>query len=284
MILVTGAGGTVGSEVVRQLQAAGAPFRAAYHDRRKAEAAQANGIEAVVIDYTRPETLRAALDGIDKLFLLSGGAPDQTQRELNAVEAAKTAGVKHIVKLSVWGAEGEAFSFAHVHRPVEQAIEASGIAWTHLRPNGFMQNLQNYLIGTIKSLGAFYGSIGDSRISHVDVRDIAAVAVKVLTEAGHEGQAYSLSGPAALTYGEIAAELSAATGRDIRYVNITDDDVKGSMVAAGTPEAYANAYIDLQRYYRTGAGANVTGDVRRLLGRDAISFARYAKDNAAAFS
>ncbi len=284
MILVTGAGGTVGSEVVRQLQAAGAPFRAAYHDRRKAEAAQANGIEAVVIDYTRPETLRAALDGIDKLFLLSGGAPDQTQRELNAVEAAKTAGVKHIVKLSVWGAEGEAFSFAHVHRPVEQAIEASGIAWTHLRPNGFMQNLQNYLIGTIKSQGAFYGSIGDSRISHVDVRDIAAVAVKVLTEAGHEGQAYSLSGPAALTYGEIAAELSAATGRDIRYVNITDDDVKGSMVAAGTPEAYANAYIDLQRYYRTGAGANVTGDVRRLLGRDAISFARYAKDNAAAFS
>jgi len=284
MILVTGAGGTVGSEVVRQLQAAGAQFRAAYHNQKKTDAARANGIDATVIDYTQPETLHSALAGVEKLFLLSGGAPDQTQRELNAVEAAKAAGVKHIVKLSVWGAEGEAFSFAHVHRPVEKAIEASGIAWTHLRPNSFSQNLQNYLIGTIKSQGAFYSSIGDAKISHVDVRDIAAVAVKVLTESGHENQAYSLSGPEGLTYADVASQLSAASGREIKYVDVTDADVKGGMVAAGTPDAYADAYVDLLRYYRTGAGGEVTADVRRLLGREPISFAQYAKDNAAAFA
>ena len=252
MILVTGAGGTVGSEVVRQLKAAGAPFRAAYHDQKKAEAARAEGIDATVIDYTRPETLQQAFEGVEKVFLLSGGAPDQTQREINAVEAAKAAGVRHIVKLSVIGAETESYSFAKVHRPVEQAIEASGVAWTHLRPNGFMQNLQNYMIGTIQSQGAFYSSIGDTRIAHVDVRDIAAVAVKVLTEPGHEGRAYTLTGPAGLTYSEMAAQLSSATGRQINYVDVGDADVKGALVGSGAPEAYADAFVDLLRFYRSG--------------------------------
>jgi len=284
MILVTGAGGTVGSEVVKQLQAAGASFRAAYHSQKKAEAARAEGIDAVVIDYTQPETLRAAFEGVEKLFLLSGGAPDQTGREINAVDAAKAAGVRHIVKLSVIGAETESYSFARVHRPVEKAIEASGAAWTHLRPNGFMQNLQNYMIGTIRSQGAFYSSIGETRIAHVDVRDIAAVAVKVLTEPGHEGRAYTLTGPAGLTYAEMAAQLSSAAGRQINYVDVTDADVKGALTGSGAPESYANAFVDLLRFYRTGTAANATDSVRRVTGREATSFEQYARDNAGAFS
>jgi uncharacterized protein YbjT (DUF2867 family) len=284
MILVTGAGGTVGSEVVKKLQAAGAPFRAAYHDTKKAEAARANGIDAVVIDYTRPETLGAALDGVEKVFLLSGGAPDQTERELNAVEAAKAAGVRHIVKLSVIGAEGESYSFARVHRPVEKAIEASGVAWTHLRPNGFMQNLQNYMIKTIKSQGAFYSSTGDTKIAHVDVRDIAAVAVQVLTQPGHENRAYTLTGPAGLTYAEMAAQLSSASGRSINYVDVADADVKGALVGSGAPESYADAFLDLLRFYRSGAAANATDHVRRVTGREPIAFEQYARDNASVFS
>src|ERR1043165_7551354 len=140
MILIFGSHGTVGSEVVRQLEAAGAEFRRA---DRKAP------------DFT----------GVDKVFLLS---PSDTQSELAIVEAAKAAGVKHIVKHSVWGAEGDDFSFAKVHRPVEKAIEASGTGWTFLRPNGFMQNMANYSGEIIRSQNAFYGGIGDARISTVD--------------------------------------------------------------------------------------------------------------------
>jgi uncharacterized protein YbjT (DUF2867 family) len=281
MILVTGAGGTVGSEVVRQLQAAGAKFRAAFHSGAKAEAARAKGVDAVVIDYNRPETLNAALQGVDKLFLLSGGAPDQ---EINAVEAAKGAGVKHIVKLSVIGADEEAFSFAKLHRTAEKAIENSGLAWTFLRPNGFMQNLVTYSGGTIRAQGAFYSSVGDARISHVDVRDIAAVAVKALTEPGHEGSAYTLTGPEALTYDEIAEMIAKASGRGVNYVNLSDADLKQGLLGAGMPEPYADAYLDLMRHYRTGAPAKVTDDVRRVTGSDARTFEDYARDNAIEWS
>ena len=159
MILVTGAGGTVGSELVKALSAAGAKFRAAYNSPAKVELARRNGLDADAIDYAKPETVAAALAGAD----------------------------------------GQAFSFAKVHRPVERDIEASGLGWTFLRPNGFMQNVPNFFAATIKSQGAFYLPSRDCRISHVDVRDIAAVAVKALTEPGHEP--FCAGGRAAISRG-----------------------------------------------------------------------------------
>ena len=149
MICITGAGGTVGTAVIKQLESAKAPFRAGYFSEDKANAARGKGIDAVIIDYNRPETLRAAFQGCDKLFLLGPNAQNQAQLELNAVEAAKSVGVSHIVKLSVLGADEEAFILAKIHRPVENAIESSGIAWTFLRPNGFMQNVVTYMGETI---------------------------------------------------------------------------------------------------------------------------------------
>jgi len=283
MILVTGAGGTVGSEVVRQLREAGASFRAAYHSHPKAEAARAEGIDAVTIDFDERDSLRNALEGVSALFLLSNGA-DQARREIAAVEAAKAAGVQRIVKLSVIDAPGESYSFAMMHRAVEQAIEASGLAWTHLRPNGFMQNLGNYLIGTIREHGAFYSSTGDAKIAHVDVRDIAAVAAKVLTEEGHAGKSYTLTGPQALTYDEIASKLSAAAGREIRYVHVSDAEVKAAITASGGPEAYADAFLDLLRFYRTGAAGSISDDIRNVTGREARSFDDYARDYAKVFA
>lgn len=283
MILVTGAGGTVGSEVVSQLQSAGAKFRAAYHSPDKARAAKAKGIDAVVIDYNKPETLRDALHGADKLFLLSAGGDVQIEQETRAIEAAKAAGVKHIVKLSVWGAESEAFSFAKIHRAAEKAIEKSGLAWTFLRPNGFMQNMENYNAATIKGQGAFYGGIGSTKVSHVHVKDIAAVAVKALTEPGHENKAYSLSGPEALSYDEIAQKISKAAGRDVKYVDLPDDQLRGGMLGAGVPAQYADALIDLNHYYRRNSASRVTDDVKRVTGRAPISFEQYAKESAGAF-
>ena len=139
MICVTGASGTLSSEVIRQLKGQAIPFRAAYFSERAAEIARARGIEAVTIDYNHPHTLRAAFDACDTLFLLGPNALNQTELELNAVEAAKAAGVRYIVKQSVMGAAEEAYSLAKIHRAVEKAIETSGLAWTFLRPNSFMR-------------------------------------------------------------------------------------------------------------------------------------------------
>jgi uncharacterized protein YbjT (DUF2867 family) len=145
MICVTGASGTLSSEVIRQLEGRQLAFRGAYFSERAASAARDRGVDAVLIDYNRPDTLRAAFRGCTTLFLLGPNALNQTELELNAVEAAGAAGVRHIVKQSVMGAAEEAYSLATIHRPVEKAIERSGMAWTFLRPNSFMQNAVTFI-------------------------------------------------------------------------------------------------------------------------------------------
>jgi uncharacterized protein YbjT (DUF2867 family) len=281
MICVTGAGGTLSSEVIRQLESAKATFRGAYFSQKRAEAARARGVEAIVIDYNRPETLRAAFQGCDRLFLLGPNELNQTELELNAVEAARAAGVRHIVKQSVMGAAEEAYSLAHIHRPVEKAIEASGMAFTFLRPNSFMQNSVTFMAPTIRAEGAFYTASGEARISHVDVRDIAAVAVRALTESGHEGAVYTLSGPEALTYDEIAEELSHVVGRVIRHISLPPADLKAGMLAEGMPEAIADRMLDLERYFRENRASRITDDIEQVTGHVPRRFAEYAREAAA---
>ena len=278
MICVTGAGGTVGSELIKELESAKVPFRAAYFSKKKAEAARAKGGDAVIMDYNRLEMLRAAFQGCDKLFLLGPNALNQTQLELNAVEAAKAVGVRHIVKQSVMGANEEAFSLALVHRPVEKAIESSGMTWTFLRPNSFMQNVVTFMGETIKAEAAFYSSSGEAKISHVDVRDIAAVAVKALTEPNHEGRIYTLSGPEALTYDELAEELSKVLRRQINHISLSPPDLKNGMLAEGMTEEIADRMLDLERYFREDRASFITNDIKQVTGRDPRRFAQYARD------
>ena len=278
MICVTGAGGTVGREVVKQLETAKAPFRAAYFSNEKAEAARARGIDAVILDYNRPESLRVGFQGCDQLFLLGPNVLNQSKLERNAVEAASAAGVRHIVKQSVMGAGEESSSLAKVHRPVERAIESSGLAWTFLRPNSFMQNVTSFMGETIKAEGAFYSASGKAKISHVDVRDIAAVAVKALTEPNHEGKAYTLTGPEALTYDELANELSKVLGRSISHINLPPSDLKNGMLAEGMPEEIADRMLDLERYFRDDQASRITDDITQVTGRDPRRFSQYARD------
>ena len=280
MICITGAGGTVGSEVVKQLELAKVPFRVAYFSKEKVNAALAKGLNAVIIDYNHPETLRTAFQGCDKLFLLGPNALNQTQLELNAVEAAKAVGVQHIVKQSVMGAEDEAFSLALIHRPVEQAIEASGMSWTFLRPNSFMQNVVTFMSETIKAESAFYSASGEAKIAHIDVRDIAAVAVKALTEPTHAGQAYTLTGPEALTYDELAQKLSVVLGRSISHISLPPEDLKHGMLAEGLPDAIADRMLDLERYYREDQASRITNDVQRVTGQESRQFTQYIRDYA----
>ena len=284
MICVTGAGGTVGHELVIKLESEKAPFRAAFFSSKKADAAKANGIDAVIIDYNKPETLHDAFQGCDKLFLLGPNTPDQTQLERNAVAAARMVDVAHIVKQSVLGADDEAFSLARVHRPVEKAIESSGMAWTFLRPNSFMQNVETFMTETIKSEAAFYSASGGAKISHVDVRDIAAVAVKALTEPNHAGKAYTLTGPEALTYDEFASELSKAFGHTIRHVSLSPSDLKQGMLAEGLPEEIADRMLDLERYFREGHAELITSDIDKVTGQEPRRFSQYARECASSLS
>jgi len=278
MICVTGASGTLSSEVIRQLESSKAPFRGAYFSNKQAEAARARGIESVITDYNRPEMLRSAFQGCDKLFLLGPNVLNQTQFELNAVEAAQAVGVRHVVKQSVMGAAEEVYSLAKIHRPIEKAIESSGLAWTFLRPNSFMQNVVTYMGETIKAEATFYSASGEAKISHVDARDIAAVAVKVLTEPTHAGKAYTLTGPEALTYDEIANGLSKVLGRPISHISLPPSDLKQGMLAEGMPGEIADRMLDLERYFREDKASRITNDIKQATGRDPRRFSQYAHD------
>jgi uncharacterized protein YbjT (DUF2867 family) len=280
MILITGASGNVGSEVLKQAAASKLKIRAAYLSADKAKGAP-TAVETVLMDYAKPSTIRAALEGIEKVFLVGPPTADVAELEGSFVNEAKKSGVKHLVKLSALG--GLKAIFPSLHRDSEEKIEASGIPYTFLRSNGFMQNFVNYNSRTIKSQNAFYDAQGNGAVSHIDVRDIAAVAVKVLSSSGHEGKAYSLTGPEALTNQQVAENLSRALGRTIRYVGVPPDEFKKSLVAAGMPEWSVDALLDLQRLYREGGASLVDPTVEQLLGRKATSFDQFVKDYSFAF-
>ena len=278
MILVTGAAGTVGRELVQVLQREGLSFRAAYHTEEKAAKARASGLDSVTVDLARPESLRSALEGVTKLFLLSPATPDLPKWEMAVVDQLKGAAIGHLVKLSVWRASEEEFTFARWHRSSEKAIEASGIPFTFLRPNSFMQNLSTFYAPGIRATGTISLPAGHAKESPIDVRDIAAVAARVLSEATHFGHAYDLSGPESLSYHQVANTLSVALGRKITYVNVSDEEFRGGMRASGAPAWLIDAVLEMQHYAKRGQAADVLGSVQQILGRRPISLDRFVRD------
>ena len=280
MILITGASGNVGKEVLKQIAGRGARVRAAFQSVSKAATAP-SGVEIATMDYNQPETLRSALRGVDKVFLVGPPTSNLTSLERKAIDEIKRSGVKHVVKLSAMG--GREAIFPRQHADSEDNIKSSGVTHTFLRPNGFMQNFVTYNSSTINTQNAFYGAQGDGEVSHIDIRDVAAVAVKKLTETGHEGMTYSLTGPAALTNARIAEILSDDSGREIRYIDLPVEQFKQALLASGVPEWSAVAPIDLQQLYRQGGARTVSGDVERLLGRKPISFEQFSRDYVSSF-
>jgi uncharacterized protein YbjT (DUF2867 family) len=280
MILITGASGNVGKEVLKQIAQTGAEVRAAFQSVSKAVETP-TGVEIVSLDYNQAETLQTALKGVDRVFLVGPPNAQLTALERKAMEVITHSDVRRVVKLSAMG--GREAIFPRQHAESEDYIQSTGVPYTFLRPNGFMQNMVNYNAPTITTQSAFYGSEGDGRVSHIDIRDVAAVGVKALTENGHVGKAYTLTGPEALTNEEIAQILSDELGREIRFINLSPAQLKEALLSAGVPEWNADALLDLQRLYREGKAATVTGNVEQILGRKPISFALFARDYRSAF-
>ena len=278
MILVTGAGGNVGRPLLEELITTKVPVRAAHRSAEKSTRARAAGLDAVTLDYGRPETLAPALDGVDALFLLGSGGMGQTEGEINVVRAAKDAGVRRIVKLSVIGAAEEEFGFARTHRPVERAIESSGLAWTFLRPASFMQNFVNYMAPTIRAQHAIYTLIPDATFNHVDTRDVARVAATVLARGGHDGRAYTLTGPRSFSYRDAAATIGSVTGTPVQVVGLPEADMRAGMKANGIPDFYADLLVDLDRWYESGKADVVTTSIRDVTGREPTPFDRFVGD------
>lgn len=281
-IVVTGATGTVGSQVVQQLLATGASVRALV--RAPDKLAPAAGLEAVAIDFVRPETLTMAMHGTDHMFLLTAFTPDMITQSNALVDAARAAGIEHVVKLSAVGAGPEAaIRLGQWHTEGERYLESSGIGWTHLRPNSFMQNYVTYYGDLIKAQSTFYLPHGSGKMSLIDARDVAAVAVKALLEPGHMGKAYELTGPTAIDNYEIARTLSTTLDREISYVDVPDEAAREAMAGMGSPEVMIDTLMGLNNIIRDGYTAGVTETVKSVTGASPRTFEEFARDHVEAW-
>ena len=283
MILITGASGNVGGAILRELLKSGSEVRAMY--RSKEEAAKTpQGANAVIADFADKQSLRRALDGVDTVYLVCSPVRELVELESNMIDACSEAGVKHVAQNSALGAGDFPKSFPSWHRKVEDKLKGSGMAYTILRPNGFMQNLIAYFAPSIRAQGAFYQSTGNAKISHLDLRDIAAAAASILrSPSQHAGKIYELNGPEALSYAEVAEKISKATGRQVQYVDILPDAQRKSLLDMGMTDFLVIALLELQEYYVSGKASKVDGTLESLIHRVPAKMDVFLKENADQF-
>jgi uncharacterized protein YbjT (DUF2867 family) len=274
MILVTGATGNVGSELVHALVARGEPVRAVA--RTPDRAGFPDGVDVVSADLAVPDTLADPLAGVRQVFLLGGFATSDLLRTV------RTAGVEHVVLLTsrcvVGGKPDNAIT--HMWLDAEAAVRESGVPWTILRPSGFHSNARRWL-AQLEQGDVVRAPWPDVAIASIDPADIAAVAAAVLTEPGHQHAALTLSGPQPLTPGEQVATLAVVLGRPLRYKPLSDEEARARM-QADTPAAFIDAFF---RFFTDGEfdDSPVVGTVHQLTGRQPRTFEQWARDHADAF-
>ena len=286
VILVTGATGNVGSTLIPNLIAMGATVRALVRDESRAQGLRDQGVEVVIGDLDKPETLDAAFGGVDKVFLLTPPNPNQVAQARNGIAAAKRAGSPHIVRLSAGALKEMPGALPRVsaqHAEIDAELKASGLPYTILRPHNFMQNTL-MAAQTIASDGAVYMPMKEGKLGMIDVRDIVDVAAKVLTEDGHEGKTYGLTGPASISYQDIAAALSKALGKEVKYVDVPLEAGREGMVGMGLPEWFADAMTEYNTAFGKGYGDFTAPDVEEITGHPARSYETFARDFAQAFA
>lgn len=278
-ILITGATGNIGSQLVKQLAQYDVILRAGAHTRAADESLP--NIEYVPLDFMQTDTLQAAMTGMDKVFLLTPNAPNAIEMAKNAILVAKETNIQHVVRLSAYH---DVETIENPHRIVEDLITDSGLTYTYLRPGPFMQNFIYAFGPTIRTQSALYEPLEDARVSYIDARDIARVAAVILTETGHENRAYHLTGPEALSNHDIAAILSEVTGRTIQYINIPEEAARASLKNMNMPDPVVESIIGLYALMRAGKRAQVTHHIESITRQAATSFKAFAQDYTAAFS
>lgn len=271
--------------MIREFARQGYPVRALVRNRVKARVLETlPGVEVVVGDMLLPETAGRALDGVDRVLLISSPDLQMVETQCTFIDAAKKAGVCHVIKLSgVTTSLDSPFLFSRMHAEISRYLERSGLGWTFLRPSQFMTE---YLreVPTIASKSAFFLPFEDAKLTPIDLEDIAKAAFVLLTTPGHEGKTYNMTGPEALSMAEVAAQISRAIGKTVRYVNISPEERKQIQLAAGLP-AYVVDALDVQsRLRREGNGEEVVRlETHRALGIHPTPFAEFARRHAADF-
>jgi uncharacterized protein YbjT (DUF2867 family) len=281
-VLVTGATGNTGRAVLDALTQQGAPVRAMVRteaDRSKLPA----GVPLAVADFDDTASVAAALHGAGRAYLVTPSSERAEDQQRHFADVAAEAGVAHLVVLSQLAADEQSpVRFLRYHAAVEQHVRQLGIAYTFLRPNLFFQGLLTFA-RSIAAERRFYAPIGDAKVSAVDVRDIAAVAAIALTEAGHEGATYTLTGPAAITHAQIAAALSSALGHDITFTDVPPEAFAASLQQI-LPPWQVQGLLEDYAHYRRGEAASVTPTVAEITGRPARDVAQFAHDYRPAFA
>jgi uncharacterized protein YbjT (DUF2867 family) len=282
-ILVTGATGNVGSQVVAELTRYGAQVRAFVRDPDRAAALLGDDVELAVGDFADTDSVRRALAGADRVFLACSNAPAQIDYEIGAIEAAKAAGVRRLVKLSASVvAVDSPLLFPRWHGVIERHLVRSGLPAVRICP-GFLMNTLLMSADAVRATGRLFAPAGRARIAMVHPSDVAAAAAVALTEDGHDGARYVLNGPRAITYEEVAAHLSEATGRPIEFVDLPDEAARQAMLESGMPPAVAEFLVRLFRALRQGLDEKTSDTVRSLTGAEPRGFAEFAREHATAF-
>ena len=279
-ILIIGATGRVGVELVRLLTQKGESVRAATRSPSTASARLPPFAEAVEFDFDRPETFAPALKGVTKVFLVARPGDNHADKvAMPFIDMAKKEGVRLIVNLTAMGVEQDD---SFMLRILEKYVEASGIPYTHLRPNWFMQNFSSGpMLADIRGTGALHLPASDAKLSFIDVRDVAAVGLAALTEPRHAGNAYTLTGGEALDHYEVVGILSRMAGKTITYVPLSEEVACAALKKAGVAGDLIERWTNFYRIVRQGLCASVTHDAESVLGRPTIAFGQYAKDHAA---
>ena len=282
MILVTGGTGGIGSELLRLLSQAGVGAHALTRNPHKTQ--KLSGITWIPGDLARPETLTTAFDGAKTLFLLTSYYEDMIELQHNAIVAARAAGVTHVVKVSAFSASDHSKApIGRWHYQVEKELQESGMGWTILRPHHFMQNLLAQAEYISKD-GVVYSASGDGKIPYIDFRDIAAVAFVTLTQPGHVGKKYVLTGSEAMSYRQAAEIISAAISRPLRFVDESPEEARVRRVREGMPPAVIESALAIAAYQRAGGKTvTITSTVADLTDRPPRTVAEFAREYAAAF-